>query len=398
MTYTFAPLRACDPARACWDSSCWRWWPDTAVLPLAAAGAKAGAARPAAADEARRKTRKNVPAGRASGSAFPLPIDNSVVLRVKQSIERTLGAAHDERPVFVLEFVVPEGAADAGQGTQFEDAHKLARFLTSDELNGASTVAYVPKALKGHAVLVAMACEQIIMGPTATMGDAGADEKVINNTMLAAYEEIARSRRTVPPEIALGMLDKAREVLKVKTEVDVQFVAPGQLPEIKRQHRILAQETIKRPGEAWQFTGIEGRDWGIVKFLADDRRDVIRQMQLSPGVEEGDPSGGNPWRPIRVELKGPIKARQIAAIERLIDEERRTGREFRLPVDRQPRRLPAGEQAAGRLPHRTSPRRRSAPWPTSPARPAPTPPWWPWPAIRSSCTRGRSWADRGNIK
>ena len=81
------------------------------------------------------------------------------------------------------------------------------------------------------------------------------------------------------------------------------------MPELTKQHRILAQETIKRPGEPWQFTGVEGRDWGIIKFLADDRRDVIRQMQLSPGVDEGDPSGGNPWRPIRVELKGPDHGR-----------------------------------------------------------------------------------------
>ena len=166
--------------------------------------------QPAAAADGPAQDEKERPRRQGQWIRIPLPIDNSVVLRVKQSIERTLGAARDERPVFVLEFIAPEGAADAGQGTQFEDAHKLARFLTSDELNGASTVAYVPKALKGHAVLVAMACEQIIMSPTATMGDAGADEKVIDNTMLAAYEEIARSRRTVPPEIALGMLDKAR--------------------------------------------------------------------------------------------------------------------------------------------------------------------------------------------
>ncbi len=181
----------------------------------------------------------------------------------------------------------------------------------------------MPKSLAGHAVMVAMACEQIIMKSTATMGDAGADEKVITNTMLAAYEEIARSRRTVPAEIALGMLDKAREVLKVKTELDVQFVGPGQLPKLTRQHRILAQETIKRPGEPWQFTGAEAREWGIVRFLADDRRDVIRQMQLSPGMEEGDPSGGGAWRPIRVELKGPVRPGQVASIERMIDEQRR---------------------------------------------------------------------------
>ena len=155
------------------------------------------------------------------------------------------------------------------------------------------------------------------------------------------------------------------------------------MPEITRQHRILAQETIKRPGEAWQFTGTEGRDWGIVKFLADDRRDVIRQMQLSPGVEEGDPSGGGPWRPIRVELKGPIKAGQIDAIERIIDEERRNrGANFVcLWID-----SPGGSpwKASGwPITSSNFPAKRSAPWPISPARPAPMPPWWPWPAIRS---------------
>ena len=295
---------------------------------FATAAAEKNPGQPAAAADGPAEDERERPRRQGQWIRIPLPIDNSIVLRVKQSIERTLGAARDERPVFVLEFAVPEGTVDAGQGTQFEDAHKLARFLTSDELNGASTVAYVPKSLKGHAVMVAMACEQIIMGPAATMGDAGADEKVINNTLIAAYEEMARSRRTVPAEVALGMLDKSRQVLKVKTEVDVQFIAPSQLPAITKQHRILSQETIKRPGEAWQFTGVEGRDWGIVKFLAEDRRDVVRQMQLSPGVEEGDPSGGAPWRPIRVELKGPIKAGPIDAIERLIEEERRKGANF----------------------------------------------------------------------
>ena len=181
MTHTFAPVRL-RSGSACWDSSCWRCWPDAAVLPLPPQSKSRSNPPPPPTDPRDEKER---PRRQGQWIRIPLPIDNSVVLRVKQSIERTLGAAHDERPVFVLEFVVPEGAADAGQGTQFEDAHKLARFLTSDELNGASTVAYVPKALKGHAVLVAMACEQIIMSSAATMGDAGADEKVIGNTMLA---------------------------------------------------------------------------------------------------------------------------------------------------------------------------------------------------------------------
>ncbi len=59
---------------------------------------------------------------------IPLPIDNNTVVNVTQTMQRAIAAAHDERPIFVLEFVAPEGAADAGQGTQFDDAHKLARF------------------------------------------------------------------------------------------------------------------------------------------------------------------------------------------------------------------------------------------------------------------------------
>ena len=293
------------------------------------AGAPAAAAGDPAQDEKERPRRQG------QWIRIPLPIDNSIAVGVEQSIQKTLSAAHDEQPVFVLEFVAPEGAADAGQGTKFKDAYELATFLTSDELNGASTVAYVPKALKGHAVLVAMACEQIIMSPTATVGDAGADEKFIKETLLTAYKEIARNRHTVPTEIALGLLDKSRQVLRVKTEVGEQFVTPSQLPEIKKQHRLLdpKPETIKPPGEAGQFTGRQGRDWGIVKFLAEERGDVIDQLQLSPGVAEGDPRGGAAWKPIRVDLKGPIKAAQIDEIVRMIEEHRKVANFVCLWID-----------------------------------------------------------------
>ncbi len=259
---------------------------------------------------------------------IPLPIDNNTVVRVKQTIQRTVAAAHDERPIFVLEFVAPEGAADAGQGTQFDDAHKLARFLISDELNGANTVAYIPRTIKGHAVLAAIACEQILMASAATMGDAGGDEKALNNTLFAAYGEIARARHTVPVEVALGMLDKSRQVLKVKTELDVQFATPDELRDIEKNHRILSKDVIKPANEAWQITGAEARDWGIVKLLADDRRDVIRQMQLSPEIIAGDPSGGLPWKPIRVDLKGPIKKDKVEDVRRIIENERRKGANF----------------------------------------------------------------------
>jgi membrane-bound ClpP family serine protease len=257
-----------------------------------------------------------------------LPIDNSTVVRVQQTMLRTMAVAHDEHPIFILEFIAPEGAADAGQGTQFDDAHKLARFLTSDRLNGANTVAYIPRPIRGHAVLVAIACEQILMATTATIGDAGADETTISNTLFAAYAEIASARRTVPVAVALGMLDKSRTVLKVKTEVDVQFATRDQLPEIEKHHRILSQEVIKQANEPWQISGAEARDWGIVKVLADDPLDVRREMQLSPEITRGDPSNGEGWKPILVELKGPVTAAKVDDVVRIIRDQVQKGANF----------------------------------------------------------------------
>ena len=298
-----------------------------------AAAVSAGGYRAAAAEKANvalgADTKEDAARPRRQGQwiRIPLPIDNNTVVHVMQTMQRAIAASHEER-IFVLEFIAPEGAADAGQGTQFDDAHKLARFLTSDELNGANTVAYIPRAIKGHAVLAAIACERILMSSTATMGDAGADEKSISKTLLAAYEEIAKARQTVPAAVALGMLDKGRQVLKLRTESDVQFASRDELPEIEKHHRILSKEAIKQANEPWQFTGAEARDWGFVKYIADDRRDVIRQEQLSPDVIAGDPSNGQTWKPIRVELRGPIKPDKIADVERIIREQTAKGANF----------------------------------------------------------------------
>ena len=73
--------------------------------------------------------------------------------------EHSTGLTDAERPVLVFEFSSSQN--QTGQGSDFERALKRARHLSSREASVAKTVAYIPKALKGHAVLVAMACEQI---------------------------------------------------------------------------------------------------------------------------------------------------------------------------------------------------------------------------------------------
>jgi membrane-bound serine protease (ClpP class) len=258
-----------------------------------------------------------------------LPITPQTPDRVRQAVGKVLDKAERDGilPVLIFQFDVPRGGDDAesvSRGSEFEDCSKLAKFLVSSRLNRATTVAYIPKPIKGHAVLVALACGQIIMAPDASIGSAGIDipeRETVSPDMLSTYESITRQRRMVPVEVVLGMLDRQREVIKVKTEVSTEYITPDKLVELRKDHTIGPQETWKRSGELLQLSGSDGRKLGFVSFLAADGRDVARALELPPEAVEDDPSLDRAWRAMRVDLKGPINADRVNAIQRLIQDE-----------------------------------------------------------------------------
>jgi membrane-bound ClpP family serine protease len=280
-------------------------------LPARAAGPAAGAT----ATEAAARTGQVI--------RITLPLDDKVVARVRRSVRQVLERARQggARPVLIFEFDVPRGGPEAGHGSPFDDAHKLANFLSGEELNAATTVAYLPKSIEGHAVLVALACDQLIMAEGATIGKAGVDEKVIDETMLSAYREIAGRRRTLPVELAVGLLRPAQDVLMVHTEASTEYVTASGLEELRQRHTIQSQETIIRKDEPGQFSGAELRRLGFVKRLAVNRLEVVRALGLPTGAVEEDPSRGEPWRAVRVDLKGPVNAEKVEQAVRLIQDE-----------------------------------------------------------------------------
>ena len=140
------------------------------------------------------------------------------------------------------------------------------RFLSSRELSVAKTVAYIPKTIKGHAVLVAMACEEIVMAPDAEIGEAGIDEPAeepIDPTVRSGYQEIANRRKTIPAQVALGMLDKNVEVLKVETEVSPEFVLRSELEEFKKTHTIQSEKVLNRAGQLAHFRAVRPANWDL---------------------------------------------------------------------------------------------------------------------------------------
>jgi membrane-bound serine protease (ClpP class) len=260
-----------------------------------------------------------------------LPITDRTVRRVEQFVDRVLKQAEAKkvpRPVLIFEFTVPPESQESALATDFRDAWKLADVLCGEKLNAAHTVAYIPGMLPGHAVLAAMACDEIMMPADAELGpvEAGA----IGPAEPEVYKRIAQSRRTVPVEIALWLLNPSREVWRVETLSGREFVSPSELKDLNQDEFVKPAEKLSEliEGPPGRLTGKEARRFDCVSNMPSRPDDVAEQLGLPADVMVEDPSMTGNWRPMGVTLEGPITAARIAEAQKLIEEGTAGGANF----------------------------------------------------------------------
>jgi membrane-bound serine protease (ClpP class) len=286
----------------------------------------------AADDEPPAKADVAAPAKQAAKTAvghlvrISLPIDGDVYAQVHGAVSKLSSSLPrgGPRPIIIFEFA--PGQSDSGRGSAFGSSLDLAKFI-AHELNGIKTVAYIPHTVKGHAVLVAMACEEIIMAPDAEIGEAGIDETTLDPTTRSAYADIADAHKTVPAAIALGMLDKNVKVDKVVTEVSTEFILSTELEELKKRHTIQSIEELSpTPG---LFSGRQARSQlAVASYLAKDRVEVAGALDLPLEAVRDDPSLGGGWRPVQVPVKGLITTALVTETQRKIGEQIDSGVNF----------------------------------------------------------------------
>jgi membrane-bound serine protease (ClpP class) len=247
----------------------------------------------------------------------PLPITGTVDTQVKQAIARVLARQRPaaSRPLVVLEF--RSEPDQSGRGSEFERCLSLARYLSGNLLRRARTVAFLPQTVQGHAVLAVLACEEIIMEADATLGDAGLEESNIDEVMRRGYREIADRRRTVPAAVALGMLDQELAVHKVETLDGISFVLDSELDTLRQTTTVSAIESVIQPGDLGRFNGRELRlKYGFVSHLAQDRTELAAALKISPDAFQHDSAFDGDWRPVVVDIRGPISASLVSWIIR----------------------------------------------------------------------------------
>ena len=242
--------------------------------------------------------------------ALQLPITGTRDTQLEAAILRhldTLRADPATRGLLVLRFDPPDDAAHVG--SDFGRSLDLARFLTERRLAGVKTVAFLPRGVEGHAVLVALACEEIVMAADAVLGPANADEPFVDDAMRAAYREVALRRKTVPAAVAVGLLDPAARVVRVSTEDGEQVVEAAELPRLRETIAVL--ETEELGPVPLEITGRRGRALGLVARLGSTPAELARSLGIDEKALQIDPAAVGGWQPAVVAMSGPITADSV---------------------------------------------------------------------------------------
>jgi membrane-bound serine protease (ClpP class) len=268
-----------------------------------------------------------------------LPLTGNADAHIKTSIQRAVRQLRNlpprinaedgapRRPVLILELSPKGGPSGYGEGTDFSRAQSLADFLVGPELDGIKTIAYVPRTIKGHGVLVALACEEIAMHPEAEIGEAGIDEdsrRAIKPNIVRMYQQVAAARDSVPKAIAIGLLDPSVEVLKVETDQAREFVLRDEIEQLKKNHTFVSPpEMIKPAGSKWSIAGRVGSRYDVVGLLASDREALRHGLAVKPEAVVEDQSLVGDWNPVIVSLEGPITSRNARQLDTIITSETR---------------------------------------------------------------------------
>lgn len=251
------------------------------------------------------------------------PITTEVINRVRNQTQQLVGRGakqgEEGRPILVFE--IRPGQAQPGQ-TEFGMAHDLAEFLSTDLAGAKQTVAFVPEALSGYAVLVALACDEIVMGPEAALGPITPEGQAVK-PLARDFVQILAKRKGRDPELLLGMLDKDAELLKVTTgDRQTHYVMSDRLAEFRKTHQVSDQQPAWEGGQRGILTGQRARAEGFSKRNAENRSEVAGFYNIAGQSSADDPTLDQTLNPVWIKIEGPIDATKEMFLKARIEKAR----------------------------------------------------------------------------
>ncbi len=272
------------------------------------------------------------------------PITHDTLSRVRaatrQLVDQAAATPKGARPILVFE-IVP---GDTAPGTsEFGVSYDLAS-LISRELAGARlTVAYVPQPLKGFAVLPAVACTEIVMGASASLGPITPEDRTLD----PAHREPVRFlaiRKTREPDLLLGMLDRDADLRMVRTaDRAVHYVLAENMQEFLKTHHVTEERAAWDSGARGILTAKRAREEGFCKRTAESPAELASMYRLGGRSSVDDPTLGQSVRAEWIKIEGLLDNVAVSFLSRKIEDARQQKKNlFIVEID-----SPGGTEAAG---------------------------------------------------
>jgi membrane-bound ClpP family serine protease len=240
----------------------------------------------------------------------PLPITEKVDRQVRAGIEQAFKKWNDRpaaepgqvvaRPTVVLEFDTANNLN--GRGSHFESCLGLARFLQRPEMNSVRVIAYIPpptglagagrdgsaparSQLSGHALLVALACEQIWLDPAAGLLGVGPDSTE-PELERSNYQFIAKRGVQWPESVVAALVGGHGGVVRVN-RADGKAVITDRAgrEQLNQAGQEIGSEEWLPPGAEADWTAAQLAGWGLVGQPIINRDDLIARLETDRLVD-----------------------------------------------------------------------------------------------------------------
>ena len=235
----------------------------------------------------------------------PIPLESSSTNRLLAQLKKLAGSAPDgDRVTVVLRY---HSGTNSGEGTAFEDALKVSRAITSQELRSLRVVSLVENEVIGHSVLPILASDSLVVRPTASLGDASAGESDSDETINLTYKAIAAKRGLFPPAIVEAMIDPGVELALVsKVEGGEVFASGNDLAELRKSGQLLSEEVWSAPDASLKLDASQLRKARIAAGIVDSDEQAAELLDLAELNSIDEKSLGDEPKGVLLEIAGSV--------------------------------------------------------------------------------------------
>ena len=239
-------------------------------------------------------------------------VDSSLVQRVNSAVR---DAAQSGAQVIIFDIQV-------GQ-SEFGACYDLANSIAQIGGSIRRTVGYISKPLTGNGVLIALACDEIVLADKATIGDVevAGDLKTREKAM---FESIAIEKGH-GKWIAAGLADKSLKLFEVETTNGKSIKTADELREFEKNARVLKKDVIKEGGQPWVLSAELAQRLGLVRLVKDSRKDVALAYGLSEQAAAEDSTFKEAIHPFILKIDGAISQRTLQAVQRRLQDAEKQG-------------------------------------------------------------------------